>query len=74
MNRAAAARGLADEPAGDLDAESGRALMARLLALRDAGATICLAIRDRGYAGQTRPPLHPFKGCVTRAGGHACAA
>jgi putative ABC transport system ATP-binding protein len=55
---------LADEPTGNLDSESGAAIMDLLECLHQDGTTICLATQDSRYAGYAPRSFHLFDGQV----------
>jgi putative ABC transport system ATP-binding protein len=58
---------LADEPTGDLDAQSAEEIMALLVELnRDYGKTIILVTHDPKVAGMAHRQLHLEKGVLTR--------
>lgn len=55
---------LADEPTGNLDSESGEAVMALLSELHQGGATICMVTHDPRYATYAERSIRLFDGRV----------
>ena len=55
---------LADEPTGNLDSANGRAVMALLGELHEAGATICIVTHDPRYAHAADRTVHLFDGRI----------
>ena len=55
---------LADEPTGNLDSNSGEAVMDLLHELHGTGATICMVTHDPRYARHAQRTIHLFDGRV----------
>jgi putative ABC transport system ATP-binding protein len=55
---------LADEPTGNLDSNSGQAVMAMLADLHRAGTTICMVTHDPRYACYAQRTIHLFDGRI----------
>ncbi len=55
---------LADEPTGNLDSNSGRAVMEMLAELHREGTTICMVTHDPRYAGYAQRTIHLFDGRI----------
>jgi putative ABC transport system ATP-binding protein len=55
---------LADEPTGNLDSQSGEALMTMLAELHADGATVCLATHDQRYIARAERRIYLFDGAV----------
>jgi len=55
---------LADEPTGNLDSNSGRAVMDMLAELHREGTTICMVTHDPRYAGYAQRTIHLFDGRI----------
>jgi putative ABC transport system ATP-binding protein len=60
---------LADEPTGNLDSQSGRAVMELLRDLHRQGSTICMVTHDQTYARYADRTIHLFDGRITREEG-----
>src|SRR5678815_641711 len=55
---------LADEPTGNLDSQSGEAVMQMLEELHAGGSTICLATHDPRHIARTRRRIYLFDGRI----------
>ncbi len=55
---------LADEPTGNLDSNSGRAVMGMLAELHREGTTICMVTHDPRYACYAQRTIHLFDGRI----------
>ncbi|HYP30175.1 MAG TPA: ABC transporter ATP-binding protein [Blastocatellia bacterium] len=55
---------LADEPTGNLDSRSGKAVMDLLSSLHEDGATVCIVTHDPRYADYAPRTIHLFDGQV----------
>jgi putative ABC transport system ATP-binding protein len=60
---------LADEPTGNLDSQSGQAVMELLRDLHRKGATVCMVTHDPTYARYADRTIHLFDGRVTKEEG-----
>ncbi|HEY0385487.1 MAG TPA: macrolide ABC transporter ATP-binding protein, partial [Pyrinomonadaceae bacterium] len=60
---------LADEPTGNLDSQSGQAVMELLRDLHRQGATICMVTHDQTYARYADRTVHLFDGRITKEEG-----
>jgi putative ABC transport system ATP-binding protein len=60
---------LADEPTGNLDSQSGQAVMELLRDLHRQGSTICMVTHDQTYARYADRTIHLFDGRITREEG-----
>lgn len=60
---------LADEPTGNLDSQSGLAVMDLLRDLHRQGATLCMVTHDATYARYADRTIHLFDGRVTKEEG-----
>jgi putative ABC transport system ATP-binding protein len=56
---------LADEPTGNLDSASGKAIMEMLRELHDRGATICMVTHDPRFVKMADRLVHMFDGRLT---------
>jgi putative ABC transport system ATP-binding protein len=60
---------LADEPTGNLDSQSGQAVMELLRDLHRQGSTICMVTHDPTYARYADRTIHLFDGRITKEEG-----
>ncbi|MDX6693984.1 MAG: putative transport system ATP-binding protein [Blastocatellia bacterium] len=60
---------LADEPTGNLDSQSGQAVMELLRDLHRQGATVCMVTHDPAYARYADRTIHLFDGRITKEEG-----
>jgi putative ABC transport system ATP-binding protein len=59
---------LADEPTGNLDSKNGDQVMALLMELHSAGATICMVTHNPDYARKATRTIHLFDGRIVDEG------
>jgi putative ABC transport system ATP-binding protein len=59
---------LADEPTGNLDSKNGDQVMALLMELHAAGATICMVTHNPDYARKATRTIHLFDGRIVDEG------